>query len=412
MGIVDAMFDAFGGTLEDQWKDVVSAKAFDEHTLVAPGVRKRGVNGRGNDHGADEILTNGSMIYVPEGTAAFVFSQGGIEQFIDTPGGYEYRNGQVTVFDAHDRHNAGIGRALFGQAANRIGFAGISPDEKRIAFVNLHEIRGIRFGTRGPLVYNDRFYDCDLEVFSYGTFDVQVCDPVALVRQFVPANTSEYSVDAPKARKQLTAEFLHSFIAAVNALSSNYHIAQLPSQTNAIAAAIAAQEQNAAAWPERFGLELCAVAIENIELSDASRGLIRGYSERKMNVAAYEGVSQRAANVAAQQIIAEGVRENGFGDAGNMLFGMGVASALNPLTAAVTEQATGNTANEADKRTHDEGNNEDDETASLRNENNPAQSRPSLDEQIEMLKKLKELQDAGILTQEEFDVKKREIMGF
>ena len=32
-------------------------------------------------------------------------------------------------------------------------------------------------------------------------------------------------------------------------------------------------------------------------------------------------------------------------------------------------------------------------------------------EQIEQLKKLKELVDAGILTQEEFDAKKREIMG-
>ena len=76
MGVIDAMFDAFGGTLEDQWKDIVTAGDFDEHTVVAPGVRKRGQNGRGDNHGADEVLTNGSMIYVPEGTVAFVFSQG------------------------------------------------------------------------------------------------------------------------------------------------------------------------------------------------------------------------------------------------------------------------------------------------------------------------------------------------
>jgi hypothetical protein len=35
----------------------------------------------------------------------------------------------------------------------------------------------------------------------------------------------------------------------------------------------------------------------------------------------------------------------------------------------------------------------------------------SFDEQIETLKKLKDLLDAGILTQEEFDAKKKEIMG-
>lgn len=40
----------------------------------------------------------------------------------------------------------------------------------------------------------------------------------------------------------------------------------------------------------------------------------------------------------------------------------------------------------------------------------PAREAVSLEKQIEMLKKLKELVDAGILTQEEFDAKKKEIM--
>lgn len=35
----------------------------------------------------------------------------------------------------------------------------------------------------------------------------------------------------------------------------------------------------------------------------------------------------------------------------------------------------------------------------------------SFDEQIEAVKKLIELMDAGILSQEEFDVKKKDIMG-
>lgn len=34
----------------------------------------------------------------------------------------------------------------------------------------------------------------------------------------------------------------------------------------------------------------------------------------------------------------------------------------------------------------------------------------SIDDQIESLKKLKELLDCGILTQEEFDIKKKQIM--
>lgn len=424
MGIIDAAFDAFGGTLEDQWKDIVTAADFDEHTFVAPGIRKRSTNGRGNDYGAECVLTNGSMIYVPEGTAAFVFSQGGIEQIITKPGGYEYRNGQASVFDARDRQETGIGKALFGQAAQRLGFSGISPDEKRIAFVNMREVRGIRFGTRGPLVYNDRFYGCDLEVFSYGTFSVKVVDPEAFIRNFVPANVSRYSANDPEARKQLTAEFLHSYIGAVNALSDRFRIAQLPGQTNAISQTIAQENQHAATWPERFGLELVSVAIENIEFSEQSRELVHQYSERKMNVAAYEGVSQHAANVAAQQMIAQGVRENGFGDAGNMLFGMGFAGALNPLTAAFSDQAKtsaagakstsaafagGQVSNSTGSAGAMDSNDSSADDGAKHCEDRPA-TVTSLDEQIEAVKKLKELLDAGILTQEEFDKKKHEVM--
>ncbi len=437
MGIVDSMFDAFGGMLEDQWKDVVTAGAFDEHTLVAPGVRQNMDNGRGNNHGAQNILTNGSMIYVPENTAAFVFSQAGIEQVITMPGGYEYRNGQATVFDATDRAEAGIGKTLLGQAAERFTFGGISPDDKRVAFVNLREIRGIRFGTRGPLAYNDRFYGTDLEVYAYGAFSVQVSDPALFIRSFLPANVSSYSIDDPKARRQLTSEFLHSFIAAVNSLSAQFRISQLPGQTSSIAADVAAQEQNAGSWPARFGLTLVSVAIENIEFSDESRELVRGYAEKKMNVAAFEDVSQHAANVAAQQMIAEGVRDNGLGDGGGMLFGMNLASAINPLNAGFAQatgvanapaagypansgtgaapggangaQAPGTTAasptEQPDKQTgRNDGAAQEPETQQ------PSPAFNDLDERIEALRKLKDLADAGILTQEEFDQKKKQLL--
>lgn len=379
MGILDAAFDSLGGVLADQWKDVITTAPFDEHTLVSPGIRKDSQNGRGANYGAEDILSNGSIIFVPENTAAFVFSQSGIEQVITTPGGFEYRNGEATVFDEQDRKEQGIGKILLGQAADRIGFSGMSSEEKHVAFVNLREIRGLKFGTRGPLAYNDLFYGTDLEIYSYGTFSVQVVDPEVLVRKFVPANVSSYSLDDPQARAQLLAEFLHSFISAVNSLSESFRVSQLPSQTNEITERISAEHANAGTWTERFGLKLVSVAIENIELSEASRELIRQFSEKKMGVRAYEDVSQRAANVAAQQLIAEGVRENGLGDGGGMLFGMNLTQSLNPQDASPISPQH--------------------------------QDASSLDNQIETLKKLKDLLDSGILSQEEFDAKKREALG-
>ena len=380
MGIFDAAFDSLGGVLADQWKDVVTVAPFDEHTAVAPGIRKSSQNGRGANMGAEDILSNGSIIFVPENTAAFIFSQAGIEQVITQPGGFEYRDGEASVFDEQDRREKGLGKIILDQAVDRIGFSGMSSEEKRIAFVNLREMRGLKFGTRGPLAYNDLFYGTDLEVFSYGSFSVQVSDPELFVRNFVPANVSSYSLDDPQARSQLLSEFLNSFIAAVNSLSATYRVSQLPSQTNEIAAAISSEDENAGTWPERFGLRLAAVAIENIEFSDESRELVRQFSEKKMGVRAYEDVSQRAANVAAQQMIAQGVRDNGLGDGGGMLFGMNLAQSLNPQNAS-TPSSQG------------------------------SPSAASLDDQIETLKKLKDLLDVGILSQQEFDAKKREILG-
>lgn len=82
---------------------------------------------------------------------------------------------------------------------------------------------------------------------------------------------------------------------------------------------------------------------------------------------------QALEHIAAQQKIAQGIQDNGFGNVGGMIMGMNVAQGLG------------------------------------------AQAEPkqtlSFDQQIETLKKMKELLDAGILSKEEFDAKKKEIMG-
>lgn len=90
-------------------------------------------------------------------------------------------------------------------------------------------------------------------------------------------------------------------------------------------------------------------------------------------------MTQKTSSISAQQKIARGIQENGLGDAGGMLFGMDVAREL------------GTEISQPSSKKSDEA--------------------PSIDEQIEAVKKLKDLFDAGILTQGEFDTKKKEVMG-
>jgi membrane protease subunit (stomatin/prohibitin family) len=351
MGIIQAFTGAIGGTFADQWKAIITASHFNEHTVVSPGILKQSEK----VHGSNSVISNGSKIYIPENTSAFIFSQSGIEEIITSPGGYEYQNGQKSIFNGD-----GITNSILKQVRDRIGFGGQTSDQKQIAFVNLREIRGIKFGTKGPLVYNDLFYGTDLEILAFGSFSLKIVDAEKFIRNFLPPNVNFYSFDDRKAREQVLSEFLQSFVDALNSLSIKYRISQLPSQANEIAAKISDANSNAGTWKNRFGFEIVKVGIENIEFSPESRELVRQYSSNRMNLKAFEDISQRTSNIAAQQKIAKGIQENGLGNGAGMIFGMNMALGLNPQNASQIESKT----------------------------------VMSFDEQIEAVKKLKELLDA------------------
>ena len=116
MAVIKAFAGALGGTFADLWRDIITAGPFTEHTVVVPGIPRGSNNDRGsNEYGSEGIITNGSRIYVPENTAAFIFSETGIENVITESGGYEYRNGEQSVL-AGD----GIG-SFINQVAGRKG---------------------------------------------------------------------------------------------------------------------------------------------------------------------------------------------------------------------------------------------------------------------------------------------------
>ncbi|KRK39908.1 SPFH domain-containing protein [Loigolactobacillus bifermentans] len=367
MGLIKAFSGAINGTLADQWKDVITAAAFDEHTVIVPGVNIRTNHGRGSNFKASTgIITVGSKIYVPENTAMFIFDQGGIETVVTEAGGYEYSGGQETIFAGGSLGD------VFDQTMTRVEFGGQPNEYKYVAFINLREIRGIKFGTRGPQPYHDKFYDVDLEVLSYGNLSIRITNPITFVKNFIPANTSYYSFDDREAKSQLLSEFLQSFGVVLNSLSSEYRISELPAQGATIAARLMALQTQTGNWQNRFGIVIEAVGIESIQFSDESRALVKQFSSNRMDVNAYSGVSDHASNIAAQQKMAKGIQNNGLGDGAGALLGVNL-----------TQDLLG-----------------EKKSAAL-----------DLDQQIELVQKLKALLDSGILTEAEFTAKKKEIMG-
>lgn len=201
MGVLKALSTAASSTLSDQWLDIVVPCSFNEHEVVIPAVIK---NPSKNHYSATfkGVISKGSKIYVPENIAAFVFNQTAIETVVTTPGSYEYDEGMDSVFSG-----GSIEDTVIKQASERFRYGGTTPLQHEVAYVNLREIRDIKFGTKGPLVYNDRFYGVDLEIYAYGSFTIKVVDPVTFIRNFVPAGETYYSFDDLNVRSQLLSEF-------------------------------------------------------------------------------------------------------------------------------------------------------------------------------------------------------------
>lgn len=368
MGIFRAFKDSVASTFADQWKEIVTAGVFNEHTLVAPGILKLRDNGRGtNNTGSEGVISNGSKIFVPENTATVVFNQSCIENIVTIPGSYEYLDGDESVFNGD-----GLIRPFTKQIKKRFGFGGITPDYKQIAFINLREIRDIKFGTAGGQVYHDPAYGVDLELHAWGSFSIQITDAERFVKNFVPPHVISYSIDDPKARYQVSSDFLQSLSVALNSMSTVYRVSQLVSLENEITSRIASDSENVGSWSARFGFRLVKATISSIELSDSSKEIIRKYAANKVEVDAYGSTSQKASDIAAQQKIAQGIQNRGFGGIGGAIFGMNMAQNMGATASAKSS---------------------------------------SVDQQLETVKKLKEALDAGILTQEEFNAKKKEVLG-
>ena len=56
----------------------------------------------------------------------------------------------------------------------RLKFGGQTPHEQRVFYINLQEIKGIKFGTRNPVNYFDQFYNAELFLRAHGSYSIRI----------------------------------------------------------------------------------------------------------------------------------------------------------------------------------------------------------------------------------------------
>ena len=203
------------------------------------------------------------------------------------------------------------------ESFSRVKFGGVPSASQKVYFVNLQEIKGIRFGTRNPINYFDSFYNAELFLRAHGTYSIKITDPIKFYTEVVPKNADK--VDITAINEQYLNEFLEALGAAINSMSADgIRISYVVSKSRELSRYM--QDELDADWKELRGMEVLSVGLGGLSYDDKSREMIDMRNQGAMlgDASIREGYVQGAV---ARGMEAAGSNANG---AAQAFMGMGM----------------------------------------------------------------------------------------
>ena len=266
MGIIKATMSAIGGGLADQWLEVLEADDMGGSTLFTKGVKVRKNDRRNsNKKGTEDYISNGSIIHVYPNQCMLLVDGGKVVDFTTEEGYYKVDNAA-----APSMFSGGFGASLK-ESFSRIKFGGVPSTAQKAFFINLQEIKGIKFGTRTPINYFDSFYNAELFLRAHGTYSIKVTDPLKFYTEVVPKNADR--MDITEINEQYLNEFLEALGAAINSMSADgIRISYVVSKSRELSRYM--QEELDADWKELRGMEVLSVGLGALSYDDKSREMI------------------------------------------------------------------------------------------------------------------------------------------
>lgn len=378
MGFIKAFTGAIGGTFADQWKDyLVPREDISGTAALFSAVPQSQNNGRGENYkGNENIISNGSKIVVPEGTALVTLQDGAITGIIAEAGGYEFKS------DDPNSQSVFAGDGVFGQLIKstweKVKFGGQPASQQLAFYVNLKEIPNNRFGTQSEIYWDDAFFGTQVGAITRGTYTLKITDPLLFIKNFVPAKylqpgapIFDFADMDNDAGSQLFNEVVGCLAAAfskyTNDPSKGNRMAKIQADQIGFAQSLSEAVEEGYKWKSDRGLEIIKTAILAIEYDEDTKELMK-------DVKKADALSGARGNSFMQQSVARGMQaagENGAG-AGMAFMGMGM-NAANGVMGAMQQ--------------------------------------PTSEDPTEKLLNAKKLLDSGAITQEEYDKLKSQILG-
>ena len=303
MGIIKAIGQAIGGTLADQWLEVIEADDMSDKTVFTSGVLIR--KGQ-NTKGTGNTVSNGSIIHVYDNQFMMLVDGGKVVDYTAEPGYYKVDNGQ-------------FGDSLK-DSFNRIKYGGQTPTAQKVFFINLQEIKGIKFGTRNPINYFDNFYNAELFLRAHGTYSVKITNPLQFYAEVIPRNADRVEID--EINEQYLSEFLEALQSSINQMSADgTRISYVTSKARELGKYMSTTLDEE--WNQTRGMEIQAVGIASVSYDEESQKLINMRNEGAML-----GGDASVLRGMAVKNLTEGVRDAGSNAGGAMTGFMGVGMGM------------------------------------------------------------------------------------
>lgn len=313
MGIIRAITSAIGGGLGDEWLEVYESDYMGPTTITAPGVVVRKNDPRNsNKKGTADTISNGSLIQVKEGQFMLLVDGGKVIDYSGEAGYFKVDNSSMPSL-----FNGELGDSLK-ETFNRVRFSGSTPYKQTTYFLNMQEVRGLKFGTPAPVNYYDNFYNAELFLRAHGSYTIRITDPLKFYIQ-VADHDADSSIDVADMSEQYRNEFLTAFQTALNKMSADgERISFVLSRGDQLAEYM--QDVLDEKWQALRGFQVESVAIASISYDEESQKLINMRNQGAMlsDASIREGYVQGS--------IARGLESAGSNEAGagQGFFGMGV----------------------------------------------------------------------------------------
>lgn len=394
---VGAAWDSLKSTFGDQFLDfLVPPAGVGDTAVVFPAVTQGTNAGRGqNTRGSENIITNGSVIIVPEGYGLLTFQDGAVTAVVAEPGAFRW--------DSEDQNSksvfsgGGLLSSTFTTSWERFKFGG-RPGSQQLAFyVNLKQIPNNRFGTQSPIYWDDRYLNAQAGAITRGTYVLKVVDPILFVKNLVPASyisagarAFDITEHTNPVSEQLFSEVVGSLAGAfsryVNDADKDHRITRIQGDSVGFAKSLADEVEANYEWESGRGLSIESATLVAIEYDEDTTALLS-------DVRRADALSGGRSDTFLKQSVARGVQaagESGGGGTGLAMMGMGMGAIGNLVPPTPTPGAA--------------------PAAAAAGTPVPAPAEAPADPAVQ-LAQYKKMLDDGLINEDDFEALKKKVLG-